>query len=148
MSEVSESYHIRTLDPNATMAALRKARLSGVLFGPGNGWLTFVPYEDLKAYRDGASFEAFTRQLSRILNATVLHYSYAEDYGWTFGLVLSDGILSRFACWWYPEPNVERDEYDPEAFSSLGPIEALEPIVQQVDVGGSLNGGQAYRFAE
>jgi hypothetical protein len=42
MSEFSISFHIRFGDGHEEL--LRAAKLSGVTFGPANGWLTFVPY--------------------------------------------------------------------------------------------------------
>ena len=72
----------------------------GIVFGPANGWLTFVPYAGLAAYRSageaafcGLSFEA-------ALAFAVLHYCYAEDHGWSFALADSVRPLVQFACWW------------------------------------------------
>jgi hypothetical protein len=44
MSEFSISFHIRLGDGHEVSKLLPAAKLSGVTFGPANGWLTFVPY--------------------------------------------------------------------------------------------------------
>ena len=46
VSEFSSSFHIRTTSPTDTEQRLGKAKLSGLVFGPKNDWLTFVPYPD------------------------------------------------------------------------------------------------------
>ena len=148
MSEFSDSYHIRTDDPAKTKSLLRKARLAGVVFGPANGWLTFVPYEDLNVFRQGATFEGFTRELSRVLETTVLHYSYGEDHGWSFALTGPGKSVSRFACWWDPEPAIERDRFDQEALASLAPTVSFAALLQQFDVSTAAVQKPSYRFAE
>jgi hypothetical protein len=109
MSEFSDSYHIRTDDPAGVKQRLRQARLAGVIFGPSGGWLTFVPYEELAVYRRSMVGDAFTVQLSQVLSATVLHYNFSEDHGWSFAVARPGEKLNRFACWWDPEPTIERE---------------------------------------
>jgi hypothetical protein len=84
MSEFSSSYHIRTEDSQVIERLLRRAKISGIAFGPANGWLTFVPYGDLPAYRRLPDAADFTADISRAVGCPVLHYRYAEDHGWTF----------------------------------------------------------------
>lgn len=145
MSEFSESYHIRTNDPADTKQRLRRARLAGIVFGPSNGWLTFIPYEDLKCFSQGSSF---AQQLSRVLGTVVLHYNYAEDYGWSFAVVQPDGSRDSFACWWEPEQAIERDQLDLRALTSFAPNEAIEPLLQQFDTATASRQKPAYRFAQ
>ncbi len=89
MSEHSESYHIWTEDAARTLQRLRMLRTAGLVFGPRNSWLTFVPYEHSAGYRNSFGHLGFARELSRGLDATVLYYLFSEDYGWSFGLYAS-----------------------------------------------------------
>jgi len=128
MSEFSESYHIRTNDPAATVRRLRDAKLAGLSFGPANGWLTFVPYGELELYRQFAATGGFARYLNRVLSATVMHYFYAEDYGWGFTFAVDGAVDSGFAQWWSPECTIERDGLDLariQAFAEVNVIAAL-----------------------
>ena len=77
MSESSESFHIRTADPKATASRLRAVKCAGLIFGPANGWLTFVPYAQLKTFQRFRMSGGFARRLCRDLGATVLHYVYS-----------------------------------------------------------------------
>ncbi|MDB5620160.1 MAG: hypothetical protein JWQ24_4398, partial [Tardiphaga sp.] len=110
MSEFSVSYHVRVGDSGEAQKRLRHAKLSGVIFGPANGWLTFVPYADSARYRkaDGPGFADY---LSGLTGLSFLHYCYAEDHGWTFALARAERPLVQFACWWNPRPTIARDQF-------------------------------------
>ena len=56
---------------------LRQAKAAGIVFGPANGWLTFVPYAGLAAYRS-AGEARFADYLSKLTGLPVLYYCYAE----------------------------------------------------------------------
>ena len=43
MSEFSVSYHIRLAEGIDAQKLLRQAKAAGIVFGPANDWLTFVP---------------------------------------------------------------------------------------------------------
>jgi hypothetical protein len=147
MSEFSISYHVRVGDGREVQKQLRHAKLSGVIFGPANGWLTFVPYADSVQYRnlDGPRFADY---LSRLTGLTVLHYCYAEDHGWTFALASVDCPLVQFACWWDPRPSVERDQFDPLALAPFARLELLEPLLRSFEYKEAVTAQPAYRFAE
>lgn len=147
MSEFSLSYHVSVSDGRAVEKLLRHAKLSGVVFGPANGWLTFVPYAGSVPYRnaDGARFADY---LSRLTKLPVLHYCYAEDHGWTFALSRPDCAPVNFACWWDPSPIVERDQFDPLAFEPLVQRELLNSLLRSFDHGEAMHAQPAYRFAE
>jgi hypothetical protein len=97
MSEFSISFHIRVNDSDDVEARLLRAKLSGLVFGPANGWLTFVPYGGANpfAYVDG---DWFAENLSNVTGCPVLSYCYGEDRGWTFSLVRPDQPLIKYAC--------------------------------------------------
>jgi hypothetical protein len=147
MSEFSTSYHIRVGDSHDVQKQLRQAKLSGLVFGPAHGWLTFVPYANLANYRN-AEGASFAEHLARLTGLAILHYSYAEDHGWTFALARPEGPLVKFACWWEPHPTVERDQFDSGAFASIVPPDAVEPLLRAFDQAEAMREQPAYRFAE
>jgi len=147
MSEFSISYHVRIGDSHAVQKQLRQAKLSGVIFGPANGWLTFVPYADLTEYRK-ADGPKFADRLSRLTGLAVLHYCYAEDHGWTFALARTGHPLVQFGCWWDPHPALERDQFDPLALAPFVAPELLEPLLGPHDHEEAVQAQPAYRFAE
>jgi hypothetical protein len=148
MSEFSDSYHIRTDDPAEVKQRLRQARLAGIIFGPSGGWLTFIPYEELTAYRRSMVGDAFTVQLSRVLSATVLHYNFSEDFGWSFAVARPGQKLNGFKCWWDPEPTIEREQLDLGQLASIANVEALAPLLQRFDATTAHSQRPAYGFAE
>ena len=150
MSEFSESYHIRTddADADAVKKRLRNAKVTGITFGPKNDWLTFVPYEELKDYRDAGGSHGLAVRLSHLLNAPVLWYLHAEDHGWAFALARPRAPVCRFACWWDPAPGVERDQLELAALTSFAPREAIEPLLREFDIGAAFELRPAHRFAE
>lgn len=147
MSEFSTSYHIRLGDGGEVQKLLRQAKLSGVVFGPANGWLTFVPYADLASYRK-ADGSRFAEDISRLTGLPVLHYRYAEDHGWSFALVRPDQPSVQFACWWDPHPMIERDQFDPVALATFIAPDQLEPLLRPFDHGEAAQAQPAYGFAE
>jgi hypothetical protein len=147
MSEFSISYHVRAGDSRGVQKLLRHAKLSGVIFGPANGWLTFVPYADSAPYRN-ADGSRFADYLSRLTGLTVVHYCYAEDHGWTFALARPDCPLVQFACWWDPSPIVERDQFDPLALEPFVKSELIDPLLRSFDHTDAMHAQPAYRFAE
>ena len=148
MSEFSSSYHIRTGDQRSAQQRLRQAKISGIVFGPENGWLTLVPYANLDVFRSSGDPANFAARLSHILDAPVIHYNYAEDHGWGFALAQAGRCISRFACWWDPAPAVERESLDVEALTPFAPREAIEPLLEPFEPGGDSEDTPAYRFAE
>jgi hypothetical protein len=147
MSEFSVSYHVRAADSRGVLKRLRDAKHSGIVFGPANGWLTFVPYMDSAKYRN-ADEPSFAEQLSRLTGLAALHYRYAEDHGWSFALARPDVPLVQFACWWDPAPVVERDQFDPLALAPIVGSDVLEPLLRPFDQEQAARVQPSYRFAE
>jgi len=148
MSEFSISYHIRVdHDGRDVQRLLREGKFSGLVFGPANGWLTFVPYANSIAYQT-SGLSGFADRLSKRAGRTVLYYCYAEDHGWSFALARPDSPMVQFACWWDPQPSVERDRFDPQAFAVLIAPELLESLLHPFDRGAAARERPAYRFAE
>lgn len=147
MSEFSVSYHVRVGEGREVQKLLRHAKLSGVIFGPANGWLTFVPYAGSARYRQ-ADGPGFADYLSRLTGLAVLHYCYAEDHGWTFALARGERPLVQFACWWDPRPTIERDQFDPLALAPFVATDVLEPLLRSFDHNEAVYAQPAYQFAE
>ncbi|HEX9212644.1 MAG TPA: hypothetical protein VF901_19245 [Bradyrhizobium sp.] len=147
MSEFSASYHIRLGEGIDAQKLLRQAKASGVVFGPANGWLSFVPYAGLASYRS-AGEARFADYLAKLTGLPVLYYCYAEDHGWSFALADKERPLVQFACWWDPQPAVERDQFDPLALAPFVATEALEPLLRPFDNREAMGAQPAYRFGE
>ena len=147
MSEFSTSYHIRVGDSHDVQKLLRQAKAAGIVFGPANGWLTFVPYAGLAAYRS-AGEARFADYLSKLTGLPVLYYCYAEDHGWSFALADSVRPLVQFACWWDQQPAVERDQFDLLALAPLVATEALEPLLRPFNHEEATLTKPAVRFGE
>ncbi|WFU26010.1 hypothetical protein QA649_07315 [Bradyrhizobium sp. CB1717] len=147
MSEFSVSYHIRLGEGIDAQKLLRQAKAAGIVFGPANGWLTFVPYAGLAAYRS-AGEARFADHLAKLTGLPVLYYCYAEDHGWSFALADKERPLVQFACWWDPQPVVERDQFDPLALAPFVAMEALEPLLRPFNHEEAMGAQPAYRFGE
>lgn len=147
MSEFSISYHVRIGDKHEVQKLLRQAKLSGVIFGPANGWLTFVPYANSPKYRN-ADGSGFADYLSKLTGLAVLHYCYAEDHGWSFALARADRALVQFACWWDPHPTIERDQFDSLALAPIIMPDLPEQLLRSFDHRDAMQEEPAYRFAE
>ncbi|MGO9485569.1 MAG: hypothetical protein ACLPX9_13430 [Rhodomicrobium sp.] len=128
MSEFSSSLHIRTLDARGTESALLQAGYRGLVFGPKNGWLTFVPYAEGDPGID--QFASFVPKLSEATGATVLHYTYGEDHYWSFAIIQERRPISMFACGWDPKLEVSRERLDIAALQELSPSTDVEPFLQ------------------
>jgi len=138
MSEFSISFHIRVDDRADVEALLLGAKLGGLVFGPANGWLTFVPYGGANPfeYVDG---DWFAESLCNVTGCRVLFYCYGEDHGWTFSLLRPDQPLVKFACWWDPSASVERDQFDPQALAPFVALDRLEPVLREFDAMAALH---------
>lgn len=147
MSEFSISYHIRLGEGIDAQKLLRQAKAAGIVFGPANGWLTFVPYAGLAAYRS-AGEARFADYLSKLTGLPVLYYCYAEDHGWSFALADSVRSLVQFSCWWDSQPTVERDQFDPLALAPFVATEALEPLLRPFAAEEAMRAQPAVRLGE
>jgi hypothetical protein len=143
VSEFSSSLHIRTLDAEDTEKVLMKAGYRGLVFGPRNGWLTFVPYADGNPAID--QVPDFAPKLSEKARSTVLHYTYAEDHFWSFAIFDAGQAGCMFACGWDPKLEVDRERLDIMAVQALVPSKDIEPFLQNRTYEGYPS---AYRFCE
>lgn len=117
MSEFSESYHIKTDIPDETLRRLVDAGLSGLVFPPASGWLTFVPYGLSEFPFSGAG----TQPILGAVDQPVLWYVYAEDHGWQFALLQPGHDPTGFECWWDPEPSSDRSFLNIDALIAVMP---------------------------
>jgi hypothetical protein len=147
MSEFSVSYHIRLAEGIDAQRLLRQAKAAGIVFGPANGWLTFVPYPGLSAYRS-AGEARFADYLSNLTGLPVLYYCYAEDHGWSFALADSVRPPVQFACWWDQQPAVELDQFDLLALAPFVATETLEPLLRSFNHEEATRTKPAVRFGE
>jgi hypothetical protein len=147
MSEFSLSFHIRLDDRHGAEALLLGANLSGILFGPANGWLTFVPYGGGNPYEYGIG-DAFAESLCNLTGRPVLSYCYGEDHGWMFNLARPDQPQVKYACWWDPAPSVESDQFDARALADFVALDQLKPVLREFDHMAAAREQPAYRFAE
>jgi hypothetical protein len=71
VSELSESGHLRTTNPEHAVALLKRAKLPGFVFPEHNGWVTFVyPLGDENRF-----------DLEQANERLLLLYEYASDHG-------------------------------------------------------------------
>jgi hypothetical protein len=114
VSEFSSSFHIRTTSPTETEQRLRMAKLSGLVFGPKNDWLTFVPYPGT----DGGGHDeaGMANAIAATTGETVLYFQFAEDHGWSVAMVKPGQFLGMFSCAWDHEPIAVHDNLDRRPF--------------------------------
>jgi hypothetical protein len=77
VSEFSSSFHIRTGDAALAERRLVAAKISGLAFGPANGWLTFVPFANSQGF-DARDPVGAATALANATGSFVLQYTYAE----------------------------------------------------------------------
>lgn len=91
MSEVSESYHLKTTNQSQVIALMRRAGLPGIVFPPSGIWTTFLPE---------AEFGQMPNELIAANKGDLAHYIYAEDVGFELtvhrGRTLASHLAVRF----------------------------------------------------
>jgi hypothetical protein len=100
MSEFSISFHIRTSSVSTTEQRLRKAKMSGLIFGPTNGWLTFVPYLNSSGLPYIHDVLSVASAIAQVAAAPVLQFQCTEDHGWTLALAIPGQPAPAFLCTW------------------------------------------------
>lgn len=109
MSEDSASFHLRTSNPAHAVELLRRARVPGFVFPPGNGFVTFV------CPRDEATREAVTTANLGLL----FEYAYAADHGCSVSVYERDvkvaSLRARF--------EEQRARFDRDAFIDIGLVD-------------------------
>jgi hypothetical protein len=128
MSEFSSSFHIRTSDAASAEQRLAAASLSGLAFGPSNGWLTFVPYANSRGF-DARDPVGAATALANATGSFVLQYTYAEDHMWLLALARPGEPVSSFASSWDPQPRIERDRLDLTVLDDIVPRPQVEPFL-------------------
>ena len=129
MSEFSRSFHIRTSSASKTERCLREAKMSGLLFGPANGWLTFVPYPHSEGLPDIRDAVGAASAIALATGETVLQYEYAGDHGWSFTLLNPNQSTATFACGWDQEPPSVYDNLDRSVLDGIVAASAIEPFL-------------------
>jgi hypothetical protein len=149
MSEFSISFHIRLDSIQDVEARLLNAGLNGLIFGPANGWMTFVPYGGANPF-EYANIDWFAENLGKLIGCTVLGYCFGEDHGWMFSMARADQPLVKFACWWDPTAptTIERDQFDASALEPYVSSDRLEPVLREFDQISAAREQPAYRFAQ
>jgi hypothetical protein len=71
MSEFSDSFHLRSTDPQDAIALLRRAKAPGYVFPPADGFVTFVCPRD----------EDVPKAVLAANVGLLIDYSFAEDHG-------------------------------------------------------------------
>lgn len=106
VSEVSESGHLRTNNPEHAVALLRRAKLPGYVFPEANGWVSFVcPPGDENRF-----------DLSQANERLLLLYELAADHGCWVTVYDKKKPVTRLRAE-FQRPNVL---FDRNAFASLG----------------------------
>lgn len=94
MSEFSESFHLRSDDAQEGIKLLQRAGFQGVVFDSSNHWVTIIPQASLHE-----AVETFVENNKGIL----LHYMFAEDYGWEFSVYKLREQIFHYECAWEEE---------------------------------------------
>ncbi len=107
MSEFSESYHLKSSQPEEAVAILRAASRKGYVFPSENGWVTFLA-------ADG-NFEPDQR-IIKANTGHLLHYVFAEDHGWSFTFFDKEKIVLRYRCEWDDDARFDDSKCPEQAF--------------------------------
>ena len=133
VSEFSSSFHIRTTSPTDTEQRLRKAKLSGLVFGPKNDWLTFVPYPDTDGIAGSHDDAAMASAIATTTGETVLCFQFAEDHGWSVAMVKPGQFLGIFSCAWDHEPIAVHDNLDRQALEEIVHAPGVERFLRDTE---------------
>ncbi|MBB3112861.1 hypothetical protein FHS18_004963 [Paenibacillus phyllosphaerae] len=94
MSGFSESFHLKTWDPNKAATLLMDVEMSGYVCSERNGWVTFVV-----DYRG--------RDVDKILSefnpGLLVYYVYLEDHMWIFKIYNKDELVFDYEANWAGE---------------------------------------------
>ena len=109
MSEFSESYHLRTGQPQDAVRLLNQAKLVGFVYPQTNGWVTFVA--------ENGVFQPDQRIVAAA-NHPLLHYASAEDHGWSFALFSAGKPVSSYESEWSQEITWDDSRYSRAAIEA------------------------------
>jgi hypothetical protein len=133
VSEFSSSFHIRTTSPTDTEWRLREAKLSGLVFGPKNGWLTFVPYRDTDGITGSHDDAGTANAIAATTGETVLYFQFAQDHGWSVAMVKPGQFLGLFSCAWDHEPIAVHDNLDRQVLEEIVHAPSLEQFLRETE---------------
>ena len=112
MSEFSDSYYLFGETQQDGIALLHRALKYGFVFPEQNNWVTILP----------RSTEMIPSKLMIWANTgTLLHMSYAEDFGWYFSIYEGSRRVCHFEYYW-----LEEAVYDHEYFDRSKVMELIE----------------------
>lgn len=97
MSEFSESYHLWTDTIDDGKDLLNRSRLNGFIFPEHNNWVTILPEGDIFILK---------KKLIEANQGILLHYIYAADHGWSFGIYKKSDLECFYECEWDRYPNI------------------------------------------
>lgn len=109
MSEFSDSFHLRTDDPEDAIELLRRAKVPGYVFPPAFGFVSFVCPRDKRFYQ-------------QVLGANLgllVDYSFAADHGCWVNLYERDVKVGNLSAAF----EEERSRFDREAFIDIGLVD-------------------------
>ncbi|MEL6979388.1 MAG: hypothetical protein AAGM38_12020 [Pseudomonadota bacterium] len=145
MSEFSESYHIKTTNAPEIERRLAAADLGGYVYGPKNGWLTFIPYFHHEAYDRREPVYSFSKKLHNAAESPVLEYVYAEDHLWYFAVVTAERPPLVFSYVWDGPPELEIT-FEPGDLEGVLSYGTIKPYL--IEERGPWEAPIAYAFAE
>ena len=110
MSEFSESYHLKSKNPQDAVLLLQKANKKGYVFNESDGWVSFVVEGD-----------AFIPNQSLISSneGILFHFINAEDHGWEFTIYDKDKQISHYSCFWEEDISIDSSALNIEVISEI-----------------------------
>jgi hypothetical protein len=96
---IAVSHHVRNRSQADVIARLSENRIEGFVFPRSlAGWVTVVTDKDLPTTGND--------EVKGLEQETVLHYWYAKDLYWGFGLAFGGRSLMKHTCDWSQRPNI------------------------------------------
>lgn len=144
MSEFSESYHLRATCTDDAVALLRRAGLTGFVFPPRKGWVTF--------FAPDGQFQPDER-ITAANHGTLLHFEACEDHGWSFSIFEAAKPICRYKCDWTRKVRIEDGAYVAAALAPLiaqhgtTSLSAVEAVLRPSNFEQALQLGPAETFA-
>lgn len=124
MSEVSESYHLKTNEIMDGIKLLQEMGVSGFVFPSENDWVTIV-----------AKGEVFTKNhdLIRASSGVMVYYSMVGDFGCEVVFYLNGEKITQYQCAWADDVHVVNTLNKDLLVSRLGlSIESGNPDIFKV----------------
>ncbi len=117
MSEISESYHLRSATQQDGIALLETTRTPGYVLPAASGWVSVV-VADANLIPHAS--------VVRAAGFPVVHYANAADHGWSFSVFDASGQrLSRYTASWEAfDYEVVDDQLDLERAATILGLEA------------------------